>query len=141
MNMSDCENEGIRMFWKVIMRKIRLALVQIIMEAKEEHTNVIKLVRMVDHTHISISLRTLWNISFPTVLSSPANGFIVIDNDYFIILIYFNDDIEYKRYLFWCYDTTTAITFSIRCCNELECSLWTTPSNDDHSATVNKCAP
>ena len=88
MNMSDCENEGIKMFWKVIMRKIHLVLVQIMMEAKEEHTNVIKLVRTVDRTHTSISLRTLWNISFPTVLSSPANGFIVIDNDYFIILIY-----------------------------------------------------
>ena len=94
MNMSDCESEGIQMFWKVIMRKIHLVLVQIMMEAKEEHTNVIKLVRTVDHTHTSISLRTLWNISFPTVLSSPANGFIVIDNDYFTILIYFNDDIN-----------------------------------------------
>ena len=99
MNMSDCESEGIQMFWKVIMRKIHLVLVQIMMEAKEEHTNVIKLVRTVDHTHTtwftkSISLRTLWNISFPTVLSSPANGFIVIDNDYFIILIYVNDDIN-----------------------------------------------
>ena len=78
----------------------------------------------------SISLRTLWNISFPTVLSSPANGFIVIDNDYFTILIYFNDDINdiYSGALILLQQLLSLFVVVMK----LNVQCGRLPSNDDH---------